>query len=86
MNGIDHFKRAEEIAERVASGRINAYDQAAYATLAQTHATLALASAMADSTAFQAALYELNGLQPPTREARKRIAAEKNREASEDYL
>ncbi|MFJ8605456.1 hypothetical protein ACIREM_43525 [Streptomyces shenzhenensis] len=86
MNGIDHYKRAEELAERVASGRVSTYDQDAYAALAQTHATLALASAMADATAFQTALYELHGLQAPTKEARKRMAADKSREAANDYI
>ncbi|MEU6321510.1 hypothetical protein [Streptomyces sp. NPDC047009] len=62
MNGIDHFKRAEELAERVASGRVSEYDQATYAALAQTHATLALAAATADATSFKRALAKANGV------------------------
>ncbi|MGW2930470.1 hypothetical protein ACWDA7_01035 [Streptomyces sp. NPDC001156] len=69
MNGIDHYKRAEELAEQVASGRVSDYDKAAYATLAQTHATLALAAATADATSFKRALAKANGVEIPDRKS-----------------
>ncbi|MFF5649512.1 hypothetical protein ACFY8N_13890 [Streptomyces collinus] len=63
MNGIDHYKRAEELA----SDAMSAFDPAATATLAQVHATLALAAAQADATAFRRALAQANGMELPTR-------------------
>ncbi|MET7602552.1 hypothetical protein ABZS96_08455 [Streptomyces avermitilis] len=62
MNGIDHYRRAEELAQRVADGRVSYHDQDATATLAQAHATLALAAAQADATAFKRALARANGV------------------------
>ncbi|MDO0913010.1 hypothetical protein QQM39_19790 [Streptomyces sp. DT2A-34] len=61
MNGIDHYKRAEELA----SGAMSAFDPMATATLAQAHATLALAAAQADATAFKRELYRSNGEELP---------------------
>ncbi|WP_406326247.1 hypothetical protein OG784_18745 [Streptomyces sp. NBC_01617] len=62
MDGIDHYKRAEELAERLASGHGSDYSRPIFATLAQTHATLALAAATADATAFKRALAKANGV------------------------
>lgn len=50
MNGMDHFKRAEEITAGVMPGLQGAADDIA---LAQVHATLALAAATANATSFK---------------------------------
>jgi hypothetical protein len=86
MNGYEHYQRAEELAKRVAAGQVYGSETAATATLAQVHATLALAAATADATAFQRSLYEANGLEIPEKEARKRRAADRNADAANDYL
>ncbi|MFJ9913624.1 hypothetical protein [Actinacidiphila glaucinigra] len=65
MDGIEHFKRAEELAQRIAEGRCSDYDQQTFAALAQTHATLALAAATADATSFKRALAKANGVEIP---------------------
>jgi hypothetical protein len=96
MNGIDHYKRAEDLMAQATATRPNAAGiEVCYVTTeeqerltrqANVHALLALSAAQADATAFQLALYELNGQEPPTRAARKRITADKSREAANDYL
>ena len=67
MNGIDHYKRAEEIAERIASGHVSDYEKQTLATLAQVYATLALTAAQADATAFRRELARANGVEIPVR-------------------
>ncbi|WP_328920279.1 hypothetical protein OG911_16645 [Streptomyces sp. NBC_00208] len=62
MDGIDHYKRAEEIAQRIADGRVSDYDKQALATIAQVHATLALTAAQAHATAFRKQLARANGI------------------------
>ncbi|MBZ2408460.1 hypothetical protein ABZ632_21845 [Streptomyces albidoflavus] len=64
MNGIDYFKRAEQLADRVASGACNPDDAPAVAAAAQAFATLALAAATADATAFKRELARANGVEP----------------------
>ncbi|GAA4015976.1 hypothetical protein GCM10022232_68860 [Streptomyces plumbiresistens] len=62
MDGIGYFKRAEEWAEQSrAIG--HSEDAIAAATAAQVFATLALAAATADATAFKRALARANGLE-----------------------
>jgi phage terminase Nu1 subunit (DNA packaging protein) len=62
MDGIDHYKRAEEIAQRIADGKVSDYDKQTYATLAQVHATLALTAAQANATEFRKRLARANGM------------------------
>ncbi|WP_141666112.1 hypothetical protein [Streptomyces hirsutus] len=64
MNGIDYFKRAAELAERAARCSGHAEDNIALAAAAQTFATLALAAATADATAFKRQLARANGVEP----------------------
>jgi hypothetical protein len=75
MNGYEHYQRAEEQAAKAPS----AMDTAAMATLAQVHATLALAAATADATNFKRDLYRGNGEELP---AVKRAESKTARDAA----
>lgn len=99
MNGIDHYKRAEELLTAAnepsvvqsTTGQVMAYkhseeERAHMIHTAHVHALLANTAALADTSRFQADLYAGNGEEPPAREARKRRTADKSRDASEDYL
>ncbi|MDB5911082.1 MAG: hypothetical protein JWP34_5199 [Massilia sp.] len=84
MNGYEHYQRAEELAAKAANG--SAYDATEIATLAQVHATLALAAATADATNFRRNLYVGNGEEPPATAARKRNFADKSAAAANDFI
>ncbi|MEV6732068.1 hypothetical protein [Streptomyces sp. NPDC051364] len=69
MNGHQHYQRAEEIAAECARYGVNPET----VTLAQVHATLALAAATADATNFRRDLYAGNGEElPGTKTAKSR--------------
>ncbi|MFD7942153.1 hypothetical protein [Streptomyces sp. NPDC059744] len=82
MNGYEHYQRAEELA----ASALEKYNPIEFATLAQVHATLALAAATADATNFQRDLYAGNGLESPAKVARKRAAAAKSASVAADFL
>ncbi|MET7843994.1 hypothetical protein ABZT45_36445 [Streptomyces sp. NPDC005356] len=86
MNGYEHYQRAEELSRLITEGRVNDYNKDAYATLAQAHATLALAAATADTMNFQRDLYAGNGLESPAKVTRKRAAAAKSTAIADDFL
>ncbi|MFE8993287.1 hypothetical protein ACFYMI_36825 [Streptomyces collinus] len=78
MNGIDHYKRAEELIAQATRTRINSIsghefcdvspeEQERLTRQANVHATLAMAAATADATAFRRALAQTNGVELPTR-------------------
>ncbi|MFF0050054.1 hypothetical protein [Streptomyces sp. NPDC005498] len=78
MNAYEYFQRAEELAER--SQHIGySEDSIAAATAAQVYATLALAAATADATAFKRDLYRANGEELP---AVKRAESKTARDAA----
>ncbi|TKA13168.1 hypothetical protein [Actinacidiphila oryziradicis] len=85
MNGHEHYQRAEELAEKVSSGRAYA-DAIETAMLAQVHATLALAAATADATNFRRDLYAGNGDELPATTARKKNFAAKSADAANDFI
>lgn len=80
-SGHEHFRRAEEFAARAEAERYSEGRQA-FATLAQAHATMALAAATADATNFKRELYRGLGQEPPAAAARKRKAAD----AANDFI
>ncbi|MFI6373582.1 hypothetical protein [Streptomyces sp. NPDC050546] len=99
MNGIDHYKRAEKLLAdahepgitQPVTGEVLSYkhghdERAHMIRSAHVHALLANTAALADTPRFQEDLYAGNGEEPPVREARKRRAADKSRDAAEDYL
>ncbi|MET8532392.1 hypothetical protein ABZV67_10645 [Streptomyces sp. NPDC005065] len=87
MNGINHYQRAEELLQRYANCRYQTdADANALVAAAHAHAALAQAYAMTDAKNFVAALYGLNGEEPPAAAARKRNAATKSTSAAADFL
>ncbi|MDO0914187.1 hypothetical protein QQM39_26165 [Streptomyces sp. DT2A-34] len=90
MNGIDHYKRAEELMAEATRTRVNSLsghefceaspeEQERLTRLASVHATLALAAATADATAFKRELYRANGEELP---AVKRAESKTARDAA----
>ncbi|MFD0074491.1 hypothetical protein ACFVIY_18865 [Streptomyces sp. NPDC127166] len=74
MNGNQHYQRAEELLARAFATGLSKYketdeEREILVHAAHAHALLASAAATADTKRFQAAYYEGNGEEPPTRAA-----------------
>ncbi|MFD3545267.1 hypothetical protein ACFWUW_06535 [Streptomyces sp. NPDC058655] len=75
MNGNQHYQRAEELLAQAFVPGLTKYketdeEREILVHAAHAHALLASAAATADTKRFQAAYYEGNGEEPPTRAAR----------------
>ncbi|MEU1030198.1 hypothetical protein ABZ402_15835 [Streptomyces mirabilis] len=93
MNGIEHYRRAEELMEQATATRTNKSgfevcyvtneEQERLTRLANVHALLALSAAQADATEFKRELYRANGEElPAAQSAKERAEAKTARNAA----